>query len=296
LSHNSYWYIGLSLISLTLLVYICFIKKRVRSFFHFLIMVQIAYMIETVIYIFLSSYQYYPKILKNYAFYDSNMGALTSNLLAIPVIATFLTTFQLGWFWIFAFIGLFAGVEWLFIKLHIYTLFWWRIEYTSIGLPFYFLFAKKVYSCLLKSLKGLLHSLFLFICTAPFLGTFHIIPIMVFQNRFYHPGWFTDPAHDTTAFAAIYYVFGTFIVVTAVKLRWKQGWIKLCLLIASFYILTLVLKNSGILDSRVWWDPYYYVIFPLLIYVISKSISKRLSFGPSQHNNNALSRLFKYVD
>lgn len=282
MSHNSYWYIGLSLISLALLVYICLRKNTVQSILHFLIMVQIAYIIETVIYIYLGSYQYHPKLLKNFAFYDSNIGALTSNFLAVPVIATYLTIFQKGWVWKFVFIGLLACIEWLFVNLHIYTLFWWRIEYTSLGLPFYFIVAKRVYPYLSRPLKGWLHSLLLFLCTAPFLGTFQIIPIMVFNNRFYHPGWFTDPAHDTTAFSSIYYVFGTIMVVTSVKLRWKHGWIKLCLLTVAFCILTLVLKNSHILDSRVWWDPYYYVSFPLLIYVISKSISKRLSFGPSQ--------------
>ncbi|CAH1229787.1 hypothetical protein PAECIP111891_06548 [Paenibacillus allorhizoplanae] len=287
MSHNSYWYIGLSLISLTLLAYICFKKNTIRSFLHVLIMVQIAYSIETVIYIYLGSYQYHPKIIKNFAYYDSNIGALASNMLAVPVAATFLTTFRLGWFWKIVFIGFFAGVELLFVKLHIYTLYWWRIEYTSLGLPVYFMVAKWIYPYLLHPLKGWLHSLLLFMCTAPFLGTFHIIPIMVFQNRFYHPGWFTDPAHDTTAFASIYYVFGTLIVITLVKLQWKQGWIKLCVLTASFYILTLVLKNSEILDIRIWWDPYYYVLFPLLIYVISRAISKRLSFGASQASNNA---------
>lgn len=280
LSYNTYWYLGLSLLSIILLVYVCLRHNTVSSLLQCLIMVQIAYSIDTVIYIFLGSYQYHPKVLKSYAFYDSNIGALASNMLTVPVIATFLTTFQMGWLWKLVFIGLLALIEWLFIKLHIYTLFWWRIEYTSLGLPLFFAAAKRVYPHILRPTQGWLHALLLFLCSAPILGTFHILPIMVFQNRFYHPGWFTDPAHDTTAFSSIYYILGTIIVIVCVTVHLKYEWIKLCLLAFTFYILAFVLTQVKILDSRVWWDPYYYILFPLLVYFISKSISKRLSSGP----------------
>ncbi|MFC5648823.1 hypothetical protein ACFPYJ_06715 [Paenibacillus solisilvae] len=109
-----------------------------------------------------------------------------------------------------------------FVKLQIYTLHWWRIEYTSVGLLVYFSIAKALYPRILRPVKRWLHPLFLYLCTAPLLGTLHIIPLMLFLNRYYHPGWFSDRAHDTTAFSSIYYLSGTFAVVTAVKLRWKH--------------------------------------------------------------------------
>ncbi|HEX9063051.1 MAG TPA: hypothetical protein VF941_22995, partial [Clostridia bacterium] len=125
MSINSYYYLGLSIISLLLLIFICYRKGTIQSLLLSLILVQLAYLGETVIYIFFGSYQYYPKLIKYNSYYDSNMGALTSNLLAVPVLAAFIAAFELNWIWILFFTGLLAGIEWLFVSLHIYELHWW---------------------------------------------------------------------------------------------------------------------------------------------------------------------------
>ncbi|AEI39741.1 hypothetical protein KNP414_01174 [Paenibacillus mucilaginosus KNP414] len=60
------------------------------------------------------------------------------------------------------------------MKLQMYTLFWWRIEYTSIGLGVFLIFVRMVYQRMLQPLTGWVHFVLLYLCTAPLLGTFHI--------------------------------------------------------------------------------------------------------------------------
>ncbi|MDD9268975.1 hypothetical protein ACFPES_18185 [Paenibacillus sp. GCM10023248] len=280
MSSHSYWYYGLSAVSLILLIYICRKRSMERSLLLFLAMVQITYFIETVIYIFLDSYAYTPEIIQHSTYFDSNIGALASNLFIVPVLAVLLATFRLGWAWVLLFVGLLCGTELLFLKLHIYYLHWWRVFYTAIGLLIFLPSTKKIYPLLLRPLEGWLHSLFLFLCTAPILGTLHIMPIMFLMNRSYSLGWFDDKDHDTTAFSSIYYLVATFILMIFVKMKMKL-WLKLLLQAICFIIITVVLHMSGILDIRAKWDPCYYVLFPPAVSLIAMNISKRLSNGPS---------------
>lgn len=243
-------------------------------------MVQTAYLGETIIYVFFGSYQYIPKIIKHDTFFDSNMGALTSNLMAVPVFATLITTFQFHWIGIFFFTGVLTGIEWLFVKLQIFSHNWWRIENTVLGLLGYFYWAKVLYKFILHPLKGTMHSLFLLLCVAPILGTIHILPIMWLSNRYYRPGWFENIARDTTAFASIYYMCVSILIVVLVKTPLKNKWWKYVILSASLYAVTIILKEVGILLVLVWWDPWLYVIFPVVALRIAETISKRLTNGP----------------
>jgi hypothetical protein len=279
LSSNSYWYIGLSALSLLLFIYIYVKVRNAHILLLFLVMVELAYLIETVIYVFGDSYQYYPQIIKYNAYYDSNLGALSSNMLAIPAIAVFLAVFHLNWKWMLGCVALFAGIEYLFLQLGIYDLHWWRIPYTSLGLPVYFILAKKLYRRIFQPLKGLAHSLFLFLCIGPVAGTMQVLPIMLFDNREYRPGWFADYARDTTAFVIPYYLTAILIMVVLVKTCRKRPWIRYVVMEAVLVTATLVLKRTGILHSKVWWDSLAYVLFPLLVLAITSAISRRLERG-----------------
>lgn len=280
MSFNSYWYIGLGVFSLLLLVYVCYKKGTVLTLLVFLAMVQCAYIIETVIYIFGESYQYYPHFIKHSVYYDSNLGALASNLFIVPVLATLIATFRLNKLWSIFFTALLTVIEVLFVKLHIYIQYWWKTWYTTLGLFFvYFPLAKVIYKKILQPLKGRIHSLILFLCAAPILGTVHIMPIMCLYNRGYQVGWFKDPAHDTTAFASIYYLCIAILLVVLVKLKWKYRWLKYISLLAVLSIVTFFLVKVGILHSYIWWDPWYYILAPLVVLRITGSISRRLAKG-----------------
>lgn len=277
---NSYWYLGLSVLSIILLIYTCLKKGTVRTLLLFLIMTECAYIADTIIYTFLESYFYIPNLIKHDPYYDSNMGGLTSNFSVVPTIGTFIGICQLNRVWTLAFTALLAVIEWLFVKLKIYILYWWRIPYTSFGLFFvYFPMAKLIYKLVSQPLKGIRHSLFLFLTIAPILGTTHLLPIMFFSNRYYNPGWFQDRGHDTSAFVSIYYLCSSMLLVVLLKCNWKYGWMKYPSLGIILFIVTIILKSIGILHSLVWWDTWYYILAPIIILRIASAISKRLSLG-----------------
>lgn len=280
MNFNTYYYLGLSTLGILILTYVYFKTRSDRTILIFLTMVEIAYLIEAVIYIFLGAYQYHPQILKHNAYYDSHMGALTSNLIAVPVLATCVAVFQLNWMWILIFTGLLAGIEWIFVEINIYTLFWWRIGYTSVGLIVYFPLAKWLYRRLLYPLRGFYHSMFLFLCIAPLSGTAQFLPFMLFSNRNYLPGWFVNPAYDTSAFGVVYYLCISLLLVILAKFHWSHKRTKYIAMVLIVFVLNVSLKILGILHSLMWWDTWFYVLFPLVLLMITENISKRLSNGP----------------
>lgn len=97
MSYNSYWYLGLIIIGSILFVYICIKKGTLPTTLHFLTFVEAAYIIETIIYIYGGSYRYHPNFIRGGGFYDSNLGAVASNLFTVPVLATFIASFNLRW-------------------------------------------------------------------------------------------------------------------------------------------------------------------------------------------------------
>lgn len=282
---NSYWYLGLAILSLLLLVYICLKKRSVRSLLLFFTMVGIGYVIEAVIYILMGSYQYYPKFIAHEPYYDSNMGAIVSNALALPSVATFIAAFRLRWMWLVFLTCLIVGIEWLFLNLNIYTHNWWRLGYTALGLPVFFALARKMYPLVLQPLKGFFHFLILLLITGAITGTLNILPIMFFSNRYYLPGWFAGQAHDTTAFSTVYYMCASLLLVVMVKLHWNYKWMKYALIAAVVTIVTIILQAEGILYSLVWWDPIYYVLLPLVVLMIAEAVSRRLSCGPESRKH-----------
>ncbi|RTE09346.1 hypothetical protein [Paenibacillus whitsoniae] len=278
MSTNSYWYLGLSFICIVLLVIVFYKKRSVHTYMQFFIGVEILYLIEAVIYIFNGSYEYRPNMLCN-RYYDSHLGAITSNLISVPTLALILSVFQLSWFWIVVFIALLAGIEWLFVELHIYIQYWWRTAYTSLGLLVYFPLIKKIYPWMSKDRKGVSRAFLLFLGLGPFSGTAQFLPFMLFYSRVYRPGWFSDPAYDTSAFGIVYYLFVVFITTLLLVACWKYRWIKYVCLETILIILTVLLKRSGILISQLWWDVYLYLLYPLVILYIGEFFYKHLSRG-----------------
>lgn len=275
---NSFWYIGLFILSLGLFLYVYYKKRRPKLFLFLLGIMGFGFLIEAAIYNFLHSYRYYPHLLHHDSVYDSNIGALVSNSFALPVSAVFISVYKKNWLWNVLFAGFFWGIEWLFIVLNIYEHNWWRLEYTFLGLIFvYYPIAKLIYRLMMRPLMGYLHRIILFLIIGPIIGGAHILPIMFFSNRYYELGWYTNVSWDTNAFAAIYYIMMSFIHVLIASYKWKFVWMKYILLPIFVWIWTILLEKWGILHSLVWWDQIYYIVLPIFILFITELISRRLA-------------------
>ncbi|MGE6256651.1 hypothetical protein ACQKCU_01890 [Heyndrickxia sporothermodurans] len=272
MNFNTYWYFGLLILSLLLLGF-TYMKKRSKQIFYlYLTMIGYGYIIETTIFNFLGSYNYYPHIVKYPSFYDNNLGAFFSNAFALPASATFIATFHLKWGWMFFFSGIFVGIEWLFMKLNIYSHNWWKLLYTGLGIPFYFAMGKLFFKRIQFPVKGFIQYLIHFLSVSGIYGSAHILPIIFFKNRVYQPGWFVDQGRDSIAFAAIFYLYASLLFCLVVNIHWKTKWTKYILTAFIMLIATLILKQIGLLYSLVWWDTVYSIGLSLLMIKIAQAL------------------------
>lgn len=284
--YNSYWFLALVFISIIIFFYILLKKGNTSTLFLLLAMIGAGFLIEAVIFAFLGSYTYYPNFVPDHPVYDSNLGAFVSNAFALPVIATLIGTFRLKWIWMLLYAGIFVSIEWLFLKLNIYSHNWWRLEYTGLGLPFYFLTAKIIYKWILGYSKGFKLNAVLYLMLISITCSTHIIPILFFSNRIYRPGWFDNQERDTIAFAVLFFLCSSLYYCIIAKLNWKKEWPKYALTGLLTYTVNQLLIVAGILQSHVWWDQFYYVGMSLLLVLLTVIINKRLSMIHQEYNVN----------
>jgi hypothetical protein len=278
--HNSYWYYALLVLSISLFCFILIKKRNTQSLYLLLTMIGGAFIIETIIYNFLGSYDYNPNFIKYNNFYDNNLGAFVSNAFSLPIAATLIATFGLNWIWIVLFSGLFVGIEWLFLKLHIYSHNWWRLAYTGLGLPFYFASAKIYYKWILQPSKGFKYFWILYLIIGSISASAHVLPIIFFSNRIYSLSWFENASRDSIAFGAIFYLCDSLFYCLMTRLNLKRNWIKYILTGFLMYVVNRVLIGLGILRSLVWWDQPYYICLSILTLLLTGIIDKRLSKPP----------------
>lgn len=285
MSGNSYWYFGLGAASIILLLCTYLKSNTHRSLLLFLGMVGVGYIIEFVIYILLGSYHYEPNIIRWDAYYDSNMGAIASNLLCLPAIATLIAVFQLRLIWIVGFTALMVGIEWLFIHLGIYYHHWWRIEYSAIGLPFYFWLARVWYPRILFPLRGVLNYVTLLLITGALLGTLQSIPFMFFNSRYYDIGWFDTPSRNTTALTTLIWLFlSPLFVALLLKYQRKYRWIPYVVPVMMMLIIRWILQIAELMYVLVWWDTLYCVVICIVVFIMVRSIQKTLWEGSMKEN------------
>jgi hypothetical protein len=277
--HNSFWYLALLISSISLFCFILFKKRNTQTIFQLLTMIGFGYIIETIIYNFLGSYDYNPNFIKHNSFYDNNLGAFVSNAFSLPVVATLIATFHLDWIWMVLFSGLFVGIEWLFLKLHIYSHNWWRLKYTGLGIPVYFAIGKVFYKWIIHPSKGFKHNLILYLIIGAISASAHVLPIIFFSNRIYHPGWFENQGRDSIALEAVFYLCASIYYCLMIRINWKMKWLKYILTGLLMYAVNQVLIGAGILRSLVWWDQPYYVCLSLYLLLLAEIIDKRLSKG-----------------
>lgn len=99
------------------------------------------YVFEFFVFILWDAYEYKPGVLQ-IPYYDNALGAIVSNFFVVPTIATLIATLRLRMRWILLFAFGLGGIEWLFIRLQVYEVHWWRIGYTVATLVFFFSLAK----------------------------------------------------------------------------------------------------------------------------------------------------------
>ncbi|WP_421384837.1 hypothetical protein ACOJQI_08720 [Bacillus salacetis] len=137
INKNSLPFIILTIIHIGLLLFTLLKRRERRTITLLLSNISFAYIFEYFVFNLFRSYQYNPKILKKRQL-DNALGALLSQAIYVPIAATFLTVFELGWFWKLLFTLYFHIIEKFFLKIDNYRLHWWKTIYTVLLLPVYF--------------------------------------------------------------------------------------------------------------------------------------------------------------
>ncbi|UCZ55014.1 hypothetical protein LGQ02_09945 [Bacillus shivajii] len=147
---NKYPYILLGIIHFIILIYTFYKSKdRKRHFVLLMNYAGFAYLFEYVVVALFDGYVYKPKFIKQKNI-DSFVGALWSQFSYVPVIALFITVFQLKWRAKLLFAIFFVLIEKTFIRLGIYKNHWWKTKYTFACIFFSFIFNDKWYEQLTK--------------------------------------------------------------------------------------------------------------------------------------------------
>ncbi|MDQ0254012.1 hypothetical protein J2S74_001385 [Evansella vedderi] len=133
-----------------IILFITIQKKGIRKTLQSLLPnIGIAYLFEYFVLNLFHAYTYYPKFIRN-KYLDNVFGAILSQAVFVPITATYLSLFKLGWRYKLFFTAYFFIVEHLFLRLKIYRHQWWDALYTSILLPVFF----KISDIVIKSIRN----------------------------------------------------------------------------------------------------------------------------------------------
>ena len=130
---SAYWYYGLIVVALVLLVASLIHSKDWRLLVLQLTIAGIIHPFEIVVLILMEAYRYLPGIVANLRL-DNYLGSYVSNSLIVPASAVAINAFSLSWGYIVGVAAIFTGIDWYFATIGIYQHFWWKSAYTGIGL------------------------------------------------------------------------------------------------------------------------------------------------------------------
>jgi hypothetical protein len=123
---------------------------RKRDLGFFMSVFGLTLLIETVIYVFLRAYEYYPLIIPNSSKNDGVVGNIISQF-SITTAALYICVFQHSFKRMVLVAAIFYFIEKLFLFLGIYRIYWYKSWITFVGIIVIFVFVKKWYKIVFKS-------------------------------------------------------------------------------------------------------------------------------------------------
>lgn len=221
------------------------------------------YVFEFYIFVLHNSYRYFPHIV-DISYYDNVIGAVVSNLLTVPVAATYISVYKLNWKWIVSFAFIYGGIESLFLRLDVYEHHWWKTPYTIIALLIFFRFAREWLVWLSgrnRAIRFVALDMFTYSVVATIVFTLALSGIRIFKF-----GHFDDPYRDDIFFSAIYSFFKAFVLtvgVTASHRLWSRAASLLVIFVAQ-----LVLMRLGIINVMIPLWQYWLIYAPCCCIVL----------------------------
>lgn len=212
---NVFWYVGLAVVSVCLIGYTLWKTRDGRLLALHFCLAGLIDPLEYFVLILFSSYQYFPTAISD-VWIDNIIGAIASNDLIIPAVAVAAAAFRLRLAWLLVLSVLFMGVEWLFLHLDLFGLFWWKTMYTGIGIFLFFLIGQYLWRTIQRghASKPFLFFYTFFVYLFVY-GTSHIIQGHFLDIHDLKVGWFPDPIRDQLAFGELIEIFASLITAAA---------------------------------------------------------------------------------
>jgi hypothetical protein len=239
---HTIWYLLLGVVTIIQIIYSLYHSgNRSRTFAFYLTLAGFPLYFETMVMIFLDSYEYHPKIIRDPNL-DPYNDILTGNLFSqfgVTSSALLLTVLRKPFSWYLVVAFLYCVVEELFKALDIYSQHWWRTWMTFIGLTIFFTVSKWMYSRLILGLRPIYYY-FIYIylgmfpiCTILFLwGVLDLSGLMQFSENL-----FSDPKISRYGLYLIFFsICYPLIIWGYSRQRWKWKFIASAFVGATIYL------------------------------------------------------------
>jgi hypothetical protein len=272
MSLNTIAYVVIMLISIAVLTYILYVKRDIKLVILYMTMSGLIYVFEFIIFVLFNSYTYKPKIL-NVEYYDSIIGAITSNGFVIPTTLVLIAAFGFRWIGIsLAVLGL-MGIELLFLYFDVFEHHWWNVSYTAIGLYVFFFIAKMWLKYLRNHLTIILRVATLFFTGLFLHASLNFVISGISQKFLYSIGWFDNVFRDSVAFHTLYNILACFIIAVAIST--PSLWIRLSFLTGVLLLSAmdyLLLRNEVLIlmGWPLWGFLGMRIITALVLYLVNR--------------------------
>jgi hypothetical protein len=251
-------YLGLIIIFVPLVIWVLVRKKKPGLFTVFFTYIGMIYVVEFFVLVVFDSYQYKPMVL-SVPYYDNILGAVISDMVAVPAVAFVVAVFRLNKIWCAVLGGVFGGIEWVFVKLHVYEPHWWSIPHTIIAFTVFFLLARLWLRKLQEFYHPVMHFLSLFLPTFVLVATILFVS-GIFNLHIDHIGVFLDKYRDSVFVASIYGAVESLVFVAAQFYFHKNLWWNLSA-VAYSIVFEYALERTGVIHVLVQSWVYYGVQF-----------------------------------
>ena len=159
---NTIWFILLGIFTvIEMTIVLVKVKRRNFTFAFFLGICGMIFSIEAVIFCFLKSYNYFPKIFLQ-SLYDDGLAGNIFSQFSIASTALLIAVLNLKKYWIVVFAGIYGVIEELFLRLDVYSHNWYRTWMTVIGLTLIFWIVGKLYNKTHEGLDFVWRCIFIF--------------------------------------------------------------------------------------------------------------------------------------
>lgn len=267
---NTIWYLLLGLISIVeIFVVIYKVDRKLFTFAYFLSILGLTFTFETIVLIYLDAYEYFPLIVNNPPLsYDDSLAGNVFSQVSVSASALLFVAFNLRYYWVFIFAGIYGLVEELFLALNIYQHHWYRTWMTVVLISMFFWIAKMMFAKLKQGMKSVTYYIYLLLALVPLYTVLLQWGIFIlFRIHTYNTEWLSIPIWSRSSIIIMsYIVFSITMIIIIIK---RIHWVLQAIVIFLLYVIYFTCYR---LDLFVIRDGWFLVVSTVAIFWLYFSV------------------------